>query len=248
MNGATSVNAVTSSAEQEPTCAVADCIASPEITEPIPLCFAHMLHVVSLAMPQVVRAAASSSPDTVALRMLPVDTEKLLAASAHDSIVYFIRNGDRIKIGTTRNLRGRVAALSLRPDNVLFAVSGGIQVERELHARFADLRIGNTEWFQCAQPIADFINDRSMSGTAAVVRTTRPDHQGRGRGRDSRRDLVFSLVKEAGGDGIGPEDVIRQISERFPTVEPPHAATIGRWLTADPRISKPKFGRYAASV
>lgn len=238
--------AATSSTEEAPTCAVADCIASPEITEPIPLCFAHMLHVVSLAMPQVVRAAASSSPDTVALRMLPVDIEKLLAASAHDSIVYFIRNGDRVKIGTTRNLRGRVSGLSLRPDNVLFAVSGGVQVERALHDRFAELRIGDTEWFQFVQPIADFINDRSMSGTAAVVRTTRSDRQGRG--RDSRRDLVFSLVKEAGGEGIGPEDVIRQISERFPAVEPPHAATIGRWLTADPRISKPKFGRYAASV
>ncbi|MBE4735724.1 GIY-YIG nuclease family protein [Streptomyces caniscabiei] len=238
------MNAATSSEEEAPTCVVADCIASPEITEPVPLCFAHMLHVVSLAMPQVVRAAASSSPDTVALRMLPVDTEKLLAASAHDSIVYFIRNGDRVKIGTTRNLRGRVAGLSLRPDNVLFAVSGGIQVERALHERFADLRVGDTEWFQFAQPIADFINDRSAFDAATVVRATKLTRKG----QDSRRDLVFSLVKEAGEDGIGPEDLIRTISERFPAVEPPHAATIGRWLSADPRVSKPGYGRYAVSV
>lgn len=238
------MNEPASSTGEAATCVVADCIASPEITEPIPLCFAHMLHVVSLAMPQVVQAAAASSPDPAAMRMLPVDTRKLLAASAHDSIVYFLRNGDRVKIGTTRNLRGRVAGLSLRPDNVLFAVSGGIQVERALHERFADLRIGETEWFQFAQPIADFVNDRSAFDAAAMVRTTKPARKG----QDSRRELVFALVKEAGEDGIGPEDVIRTISERFPTVEPPHAATIGRWLSVDPRVTKPGYGRYAVSV
>ncbi|MDX2954585.1 hypothetical protein [Streptomyces caniscabiei] len=64
---------------------------------------------------------------------------------------------------------------------------------------------------------------------------------------DPRKEMVFGIVEKAGEDGIGPE-AIREIFDRFfkpHGYETPHAATIGRWLGADPRIHKPKFGRYA---
>lgn len=64
---------------------------------------------------------------------------------------------------------------------------------------------------------------------------------------DPRKEMVFGIVEKAGEDGIGPE-AIREIFDRFfkpHGYETPHAATIGRWLGADPRVHKPKFGRYA---
>ncbi|MBE4796144.1 hypothetical protein [Streptomyces caniscabiei] len=62
---------------------------------------------------------------------------------------------------------------------------------------------------------------------------------------DPRRELVFEIVAKSGPDGIGPEAIRDAIGRLYPGVEVPHAATIGRWLGADPRIHKPKFGRYA---
>ncbi|WP_406156943.1 hypothetical protein [Streptomyces canus] len=64
---------------------------------------------------------------------------------------------------------------------------------------------------------------------------------------DPRREMVFGIVEKAGTDGIGPE-AIREIFDRFfrpHGYETPHAATIGRWLAADPRVHKPGYGRYA---
>lgn len=62
---------------------------------------------------------------------------------------------------------------------------------------------------------------------------------------DPRRELVFEIVTKAGPDGIGPEAIRDAIARLHPDVEVPHAATIGRWLGADPRVHKPRFGRYA---
>lgn len=62
---------------------------------------------------------------------------------------------------------------------------------------------------------------------------------------DPRKALVFEIVTKAGTTGIGPEAIRDAITRLHPDVEPPHAATIGRWLDADPRIHKPAYGRYA---
>jgi hypothetical protein len=80
-----------------------------------------------------------------------------LIGQAHAPIVYFIRNGSRVKIGTTQNLKRRLAALTLRPDDVVRAEHGDQRHERALHARFADQRTGNTEWFDLAGPLAEYL-------------------------------------------------------------------------------------------
>jgi hypothetical protein len=56
---------------------------------------------------------------------------------------------------------------------------------------------------------------------------------------------VFEIVAKAGPDGIGPEAIRDAIGRLYPDVKVPHAATVGRWLGADPRVHQPKFGRYA---
>lgn len=77
----------------------------------------------------------------------------------HENVVYFILNGNRVKIGTTTNLRNRVRALALKPRNVIACVPGDRQQEDAMHARFSTLRIGRTEWFAFEGPIIDAVND-----------------------------------------------------------------------------------------
>ncbi|CAL9593214.1 hypothetical protein SUDANB1_05267 [Streptomyces sp. enrichment culture] len=62
---------------------------------------------------------------------------------------------------------------------------------------------------------------------------------------DPRYRIVFEIVTGSGPDGIGPEAIRDAIARLHPDVEVPHAATIGRWLGNDPRVHKPRFGRYA---
>lgn len=76
----------------------------------------------------------------------------------HADVVYFILNGNRVKIGTTTNLRNRVRALSLTPGHVIAVVPGGRSEEADLHTALSRLRVGRTEWFAFEQPITDLIN------------------------------------------------------------------------------------------
>ena len=60
-------------------------------------------------------------------------------------VVYYLRLGDSVKIGTTSNPRQRFAAL--RHEEVLAFELGGRVVEQQRHAEFADDRLGTSEWF-----------------------------------------------------------------------------------------------------
>ncbi|QWA22363.1 hypothetical protein KJK32_16740 [Streptomyces sp. JCM17656] len=64
-------------------------------------------------------------------------------------------------------------------------------------------------------------------------------------GGDPRKAIVFEIVLKSGPAGIGPEAIRDIITRLHPDVDPPHAATIGRWLSNDPRVHKAKYGRYA---
>lgn len=60
-------------------------------------------------------------------------------------IVYYLRYGDRVKIGTTANPRQRLGAIM--HDEVLGFERGDRQVERRRHTQFAADRLETTEWF-----------------------------------------------------------------------------------------------------
>lgn len=107
--------------------------------------------------------AAPAKPQPVLEPAGPVgeeieDIDDLFTA-AHAPVVYFLRNGTRVKIGTTRNLRPRVARLALRPDNVIRVEHGGQDYEQSLHARFDAYRVGNTEWFELRGELADYLGE-----------------------------------------------------------------------------------------
>lgn len=89
----------------------------------------------------------------------------------HKALVYFIGNGSRVKIGTTSSLRARVSALSLRTSDIVLLIAGDRRMEQAMHKRFADQRVGNTEWFESSGPLADFI--RGHNEQALAVADTR---------------------------------------------------------------------------
>ncbi|MFE1949905.1 GIY-YIG nuclease family protein [Streptomyces sp. NPDC059524] len=96
---------------------------------------------------------------------LPTDTEPTanwpVPSGKHDPLVYFIRNGNRVKIGTTTELKRRIRTLALRPENVALLLDGSRPLEKTLHDRFADYRIGDTEWFASEGNLTDFIADQN---------------------------------------------------------------------------------------
>lgn len=122
------------------------------MARPVPLCDLHRLQVALAVMPDVLR-------DQMANTAQPVEVDRLLQGG-HGPIVYFIAHGDRVKIGFTSNLKKRVNGLALRPGSILLALDGGVDLERSLHARFADARVDDTEWFENTTPLAQYIEDR----------------------------------------------------------------------------------------
>lgn len=74
--------------------------------------------------------------------------------------VYFVRFGDRVKIGFSTDVRTRLVAIP--HDEVLAVVPGTIRDEKRCHAAFADLRLTG-EWFTAAPRLLDFA--AALAGT-----------------------------------------------------------------------------------
>ncbi len=75
------------------------------------------------------------------------------------SVVYFFRSGPFIKIGTTMNLKHRLQNVQTsHPTPLVLAGSqkGDKRLERELHRRFASLRV-NGEWFREVDDLAVYV-------------------------------------------------------------------------------------------
>lgn len=68
-----------------------------------------------------------------------------LVADVRVDVVYYLRFGEQIKIGTSSNPRQRLA--SLRYDELLAFERGGRALEQRRHAQFATHRLGRSEWF-----------------------------------------------------------------------------------------------------
>lgn len=111
----------------------------------------------------------------------PVEDIQALFGAAHAPIVYFLRNGSRVKIGVSQNIRRRVSALSLRPDDVIRAEHGHQEHERFMHRRFADLRVDDTEWFELRGALAEYLGlalPDTVSGHPDTEPDTTPDTSG----------------------------------------------------------------------
>jgi hypothetical protein len=70
-------------------------------------------------------------------------------------VVYYLRFGDRIKIGTSSNPRARLG--QLRFDELLAFERGGRSTEQRRHAQFAAHRFPGSEWFHSNEPLVAHI-------------------------------------------------------------------------------------------
>ncbi len=89
--------------------------------------------------------------------------------------VYFVRGGDRIKIGYAANTGRRIADLQTAspvPLELLTAIPGSRDLERELHRQFAALRT-HGEWFRAEDPLlshVDRLRERQLRRARPPVR------------------------------------------------------------------------------
>lgn len=83
---------------------------------------------------------------------------------ARVDVVYYVRSGDRIKIGTSGNPRSRLAAL--RFDSLLAFERGGRALEQQRHWMFAELRFAGSEWFRAEEPLLTHIESMSTGEDA----------------------------------------------------------------------------------
>lgn len=70
------------------------------------------------------------------------------------SVVYYMRIGNRVKIGTSTNLRDRLEAIN--PEELLALEAGDARLERRRHRQFAALRT-HGEWFRLEGALRDHI-------------------------------------------------------------------------------------------
>lgn len=101
-----------------------------------PLCTHHIIRIAAFAM----REARSIERTDYDARPLKEDTR--------EPLVYYVRVGDHVKIGTTIDLRGRLRAMYLDESAVLATEPGHYQLENQRHREFADERVhANRELF-----------------------------------------------------------------------------------------------------
>lgn len=72
------------------------------------------------------------------------------------SVVYYMRIGDRVKIGTTTNLHKRMA--SIGPEELLATEPGWYDLEEQRHLQFAHYRTSG-EWFRYEGAVKDHVKE-----------------------------------------------------------------------------------------
>lgn len=70
------------------------------------------------------------------------------------SVVYYARIGNRVKIGYTIDIQRRMSAIN--PEEILATEPGGPKIELERHRQFASLRV-HGEWFRLEEPLVSHI-------------------------------------------------------------------------------------------
>lgn len=148
-------------------CATEECTTAPFIDHPVPLCQQHAL-MVSLNVTDRLYANALGRQNTGVPRIDTAQTAPadVWAQASHPPIVYFITNGNRVKIGVSTNISARAGALSLRRENAALLLEGGFDLEAALHQHFAADRISRTEWFVYSGRIQEFITSRLQAAAA----------------------------------------------------------------------------------
>lgn len=89
------------------------------------------------------------------------DRKTLMGISAGlQNVVYYMRLGNRAKIGTSRNLKRRLAAIN--PEDCMAYELGDRTLEVARHKQFAHLRVSG-EWFELADDLTRHVNTLTIT-------------------------------------------------------------------------------------
>lgn len=125
------------------------CAEDVTTTIPVPLCTRHRVQVARSVTPEML--ASEGDLTSVAVAVQPD------FSGPHDPRVYFVVNGDMVKIGLTTNLKNRLHRLGHPRGSVALLLNGGRSLEASLHHRFADFRVPDSEWFRRTAEINDYV-------------------------------------------------------------------------------------------
>lgn len=81
-------------------------------------------------------------------------------SAGRQSVVYYMRLGNRAKIGHTANLKQRMSAI--QPEDCMTYELGGTQLEGRRHRQFAHLRVSG-EWFDLQGELIRHVNTLQVS-------------------------------------------------------------------------------------
>jgi hypothetical protein len=88
-------------------------------------------------------------------------------------VVYFVKAGERVKIGFTVDVERRLSQLqALFPDDLelVLSIPGSILMEKELHRRFQAFQL-KREWFLYSAQISAFVEKMVSENIMPTVRT-----------------------------------------------------------------------------
>jgi hypothetical protein len=133
----------------ESECCFPRCYAPVTTKVDLPLCDDHCLKVHSRMQAVIAHYVDAPEDFDMPRRAFPEDEPR-------PSVVYFIRFGDRIKIGYSANLERRLQTIP--HDEVLLTIPGASTAEANLHRTFAADRITG-EWFHASPRLLAAIQD-----------------------------------------------------------------------------------------
>lgn len=135
---------------------------------PFPICVKHAS--------EILRYLNSHTPSTMddriilAVRMMEQNREQQAERkriNPQPEVVYYAQVGHRIKVGTTTNLVRRIR--SYPPGTRLLAYEpGGLALEAQRHAQFADDLEAGREWFRPSERLLDHISKIKAAHNAAA--------------------------------------------------------------------------------
>jgi hypothetical protein len=119
-----------------------------------------MLERGATVSPEIVDSLIASATDNwlTQFRQAKWQAREQRQAKGRVGYTYFLQNGDRIKIGWSRDPKGRAHALSLRESNIIGVVQSEQRFERVCHEMWETVRIGNTEWFLATDELLGWID------------------------------------------------------------------------------------------
>lgn len=118
----------------------------------------------------------------------------------HESIVYYMKLGNLVKIGISRRLAQR--AMTFNPQRILAVEPGSHALEKVRHRQFVDLH-EQGEWFRYEQKLKDHIRQiptRFKQGTGIEMNDWLAEHL---KIRYSDRVVPFGIEGEEAHEGTG---------------------------------------------